>query len=255
VQFVPLTGYSFTTKDAAAATDATDSDADLVTGKTQVVKLASGENNPTLDAGLTPDCRPVTFDFSGSSATDGTDGNSRTYTDALTGVSVTARAFSQSKGQHAHEHLADRLAWRLQWWTGRHRFERGYRQWQHPYRGQCRPQQLRRAAVLAERETRPGLSGLRGQRQRHAGMDRQFGQYPHHHDGQQRAFEHELQRGEHHHSELSTLGRPECRRGDRKRGDHRCRHHRHLAGRLLQSREGSGVCARLLLAGGQGQHR
>jgi hypothetical protein len=97
VQFVPLTGYSFTTKDAAAATDATDSDADLVTGKTQVVKLASGENNPTLDAGLTPDCRPVTFDFSGSSATDGTDGNSRTYTDALTGVSVTARAFSQSK--------------------------------------------------------------------------------------------------------------------------------------------------------------
>jgi len=97
VQFVPLTGYSFTTKDAAAATDATDSDADLVTGKTQVVKLASGENNPTLDAGLTPDCRPVTFDFSGGSATDGTDGNSRTYTDALTGVSVTARAFSQSK--------------------------------------------------------------------------------------------------------------------------------------------------------------
>jgi serine-aspartate repeat-containing protein C/D/E len=97
VQFVPLTGYSFTTKDAAAATDATDSEPTCVTGKTQVVKLASGENNPTLDAGLTPDCRPVTFDFSGSSATDGTDGNSRTYTDALTGVSVTARAFSQSK--------------------------------------------------------------------------------------------------------------------------------------------------------------
>jgi hypothetical protein len=97
------------------------------TGKTQVVTLASGENNPTLDAGLTPDCRPVTFDFSGSSATDGTDGNTRTYTDALTGVSVTASAFSQTKGQH--QHLAGRLAWRLQWWPGRHRFERGYRQW------------------------------------------------------------------------------------------------------------------------------
>jgi hypothetical protein len=95
-------------------------------GKTQVVTLASGENNPTLDAGLTPDCRPVTFDFSGSSATDGTDGNTRTYTDALTGVSVTASAFSQTKG---HQYLAGRLARRLQWWPGRHRFERGYRQW------------------------------------------------------------------------------------------------------------------------------
>jgi hypothetical protein len=63
-----------------------------------VVTLSSGENNPTLDAGLTPVCRPVTFDFSGSSATDGCDGNTRTYTDALTGVSVTASAFSQTKG-------------------------------------------------------------------------------------------------------------------------------------------------------------
>jgi hypothetical protein len=35
----------------------------------------------------------------------------------------------QTLRQHAHEHLADRLAWRLQWWTGRHRFKRGYRQW------------------------------------------------------------------------------------------------------------------------------
>jgi hypothetical protein len=43
----------------------------------------------------------VTFDFSGSSATDGTDGNTRTYTDALTGVSVTASAFSQTKGTNS----------------------------------------------------------------------------------------------------------------------------------------------------------
>jgi len=96
VQFTPLSGYSFTTKDAGG-NDATDSDADLVTGKTPIVTLSSGENNTTLDAGLTPDCRPVTFCLTGNSALDGPDGNSRTFTDALTGVSVTARAFSQDK--------------------------------------------------------------------------------------------------------------------------------------------------------------
>jgi hypothetical protein len=100
VQFTPLSGYSFTTANAGSD-DALDSDAQpsgVDMGKTQVVTLSSGENNPTLDAGLTPVCRPVTFDFSGSSATDGCDGNTRTYTDALTGVSVTARAFSQDQG-------------------------------------------------------------------------------------------------------------------------------------------------------------
>jgi serine-aspartate repeat-containing protein C/D/E len=101
VQFVPLSGYSFTTANAGG-NDTLDSDAQPTAGpdfgKTQVVTLSSGENNPTLDAGLTPVCRPVTFDFSGSSATDGCDGNTRTYTDALTGVSVTASAFSQTKG-------------------------------------------------------------------------------------------------------------------------------------------------------------
>ena len=96
VQFAALPGYAFTTKDAGA--DGSDSDADTVTGKTGQYVLQSGETNLTVDAGLTPVCRPVTFDFSGNSATDGTDGNSRTYSDVLTGVSVTARAFSQDKG-------------------------------------------------------------------------------------------------------------------------------------------------------------
>jgi len=32
--------------------DASDSDADTTTGKTQIVTLASGEHNPTLDAGV-----------------------------------------------------------------------------------------------------------------------------------------------------------------------------------------------------------
>ena len=99
VQFVPLAGYNFTTKDANGNnSDALDSDADVVTGKTITTTLTAGEVDLTWDAGLTPVCRPVTFDFSGSSSTSGTDGNSRSYTDALTGVSVTARAFSQDKG-------------------------------------------------------------------------------------------------------------------------------------------------------------
>jgi len=100
VQFTPLAGYHFTTQDAPAATDATDSDANTAgpdVGKSQIVTLASGEDNDTIDAGLVSDCRPVTFDFSGDSCTDGTNGNVRTYTDALTGVTVTARAFSQNK--------------------------------------------------------------------------------------------------------------------------------------------------------------
>ncbi|MGK7941738.1 MAG: SdrD B-like domain-containing protein, partial [Crocosphaera sp.] len=44
-------GYSFTTQDAGTD-DTLDSDVDVTTGNTQIVILASGENNPTLDAGL-----------------------------------------------------------------------------------------------------------------------------------------------------------------------------------------------------------
>ncbi|MCC6706819.1 MAG: carboxypeptidase regulatory-like domain-containing protein, partial [Gammaproteobacteria bacterium] len=99
VQFVALAGYSFTSKDANGnLSDGLDSDADVVTGKTALTTLSAGETDLSWDAGLSPVCRPVTFDFSGNSYTSGTLGNSRTYTDALTGVSVTARAFSQDKG-------------------------------------------------------------------------------------------------------------------------------------------------------------
>lgn len=100
VQFTPLAGYHFTTPNVGA-NDETDSDAQTAAGtdfgKSQVVTLQAGEYNDTIDAGLVSDCRPVTFDFSGDSCTDGCNGNVRTYTDALTGVSVTARAFSQNK--------------------------------------------------------------------------------------------------------------------------------------------------------------
>ena len=50
VQFSKPAGTVFTTQNSGS--DLTDSDADLTTGKTQVVTLASGENNPTLDAGV-----------------------------------------------------------------------------------------------------------------------------------------------------------------------------------------------------------
>ncbi|MBL8474054.1 MAG: carboxypeptidase regulatory-like domain-containing protein, partial [Rhodocyclaceae bacterium] len=52
VQFGDLpAGYQFTGQDKGG-NDALDSDANPLTGKTQIVTLASGENNPTLDAGV-----------------------------------------------------------------------------------------------------------------------------------------------------------------------------------------------------------
>ena len=86
---------SFTSRDRGT-NDAKDSDVDPVTGMTQVVTLAAGEVNRTLDAGLvSKPCVPTTIYFSGSSALDGTNGNIRTFTQ--NGVSVKASAFSRDK--------------------------------------------------------------------------------------------------------------------------------------------------------------
>ncbi len=52
VEFILPITYIFTYQDDAAATDATDSDADLVTGRTITTTLDPGENDPTWDAGL-----------------------------------------------------------------------------------------------------------------------------------------------------------------------------------------------------------
>ena len=52
VQVVAPTGYTFTTKDSASATDLTDSDVDATTGKTVLTTLDSGENDLSWDAGL-----------------------------------------------------------------------------------------------------------------------------------------------------------------------------------------------------------
>ena len=51
VQFTPPAGYVVTAPNQGTDT-AKDSNADTATGKTAVVTLASGENNPTIDAGL-----------------------------------------------------------------------------------------------------------------------------------------------------------------------------------------------------------
>src|SRR5258706_530303 len=50
VQFAAPAGYVFTGQDIGP--DTSDSDANTVTGKTQIITLAAGEYNPTLDAGV-----------------------------------------------------------------------------------------------------------------------------------------------------------------------------------------------------------
>jgi len=52
VEVVPPAQYVFTTRDAAAATDLTDSDVDLATGRTDPAVMAAGTTNLNLDAGL-----------------------------------------------------------------------------------------------------------------------------------------------------------------------------------------------------------
>ena len=61
----------------------------------ELMRILMDENDMSWDAGLT--VKPVTacFDFSGNSATDGTDGNVRSYTN--NGISVNASAFSRDK--------------------------------------------------------------------------------------------------------------------------------------------------------------
>lgn len=60
VEFLLPSGYTgFTTPNSG--TDSQDSDADQTTGRTQQVTLASGEANPTLDAGLVDEVTAVTL--------------------------------------------------------------------------------------------------------------------------------------------------------------------------------------------------
>ena len=52
VEFELPEDYIFSPQDSGAATEATDSDVDPATGRTELVTLASGENNPDIDAGM-----------------------------------------------------------------------------------------------------------------------------------------------------------------------------------------------------------
>ena len=51
VEFIPPTSYTLTQKDAGG-NDATDSDADPLTGQSHIVNLESDEHDPTIDAGM-----------------------------------------------------------------------------------------------------------------------------------------------------------------------------------------------------------
>ncbi|WP_353931014.1 SdrD B-like domain-containing protein [Okeanomitos corallinicola TIOX110] len=51
VTFSQPAGFNFTQQNAGSD-DGVDSDADIATGESQIVTLASGENNPTIDAGI-----------------------------------------------------------------------------------------------------------------------------------------------------------------------------------------------------------
>ena len=98
VRFTLPSGYTFTTPDAGA--DATDSDANILTGQTGTVTLAPGETNLTIDAGLIappppPVCVPTVINLTGSTSTSGAAGNIRTFTSGA--VSVKASAWSRTE--------------------------------------------------------------------------------------------------------------------------------------------------------------
>ena len=96
VQIVAPVGYGYAKRDQGA-NNALDSDVDTTTGKTVLVSLGAGVSDMSWDAGLVSTPVRITYSFNGNTATDGTDGNSRSYTDAATGVSVTANAWSRDK--------------------------------------------------------------------------------------------------------------------------------------------------------------
>jgi protocatechuate 3,4-dioxygenase beta subunit len=95
VQVVAPTGFAFAKQDQGG-NDAKDSDVDTSTGKTGTITLSSGQNDISWDAGLVAKPICITYNFNGSSGTDGKDGNVRSYTES--GVTVKASAWSREKG-------------------------------------------------------------------------------------------------------------------------------------------------------------
>jgi protocatechuate 3,4-dioxygenase beta subunit len=93
VQIVKPAAYQAFTQANQSGNDAVDSDVDA-NGLSGIVSLAAGQAEGSVDAGFALNPVALNFNFSGSSATDGTDGNTRSFTSG--GVSVTAEAFSRS---------------------------------------------------------------------------------------------------------------------------------------------------------------
>ncbi|SFH00742.1 DUF7467 domain-containing protein, partial [Neptunomonas qingdaonensis] len=103
VGFVAPNGYIFTKQDATA--DDVDSDANA-NGLTGQYKLAGGETNLTVDAGLVEfTTKDVSFSFNGSSSGSGTYGNIRTYTDNGVSVNVSAHSRSDKSGDWSTSYL------------------------------------------------------------------------------------------------------------------------------------------------------
>ncbi len=110
VGFTAPSGFAFTSLNAGGD-PARDSDANPATGRAAYTSLAAGESDMTWDAGLVADavppptstgtCVPATLEFTGSSSTDGPDGNIRTFSDGS--LSVKVSAFSRDKSSGAWE--------------------------------------------------------------------------------------------------------------------------------------------------------
>ncbi|MBL8375444.1 SdrD B-like domain-containing protein [Accumulibacter sp.] len=95
IQVVKPTGYQSFTKANQGSDDTVDSDVDA-SGMTAVTTLVAGENDISWDAGFAPNVKNLSFNFNGSTASDGTDGNTRSYT--VDGVTVNASAWSRTQG-------------------------------------------------------------------------------------------------------------------------------------------------------------
>jgi uncharacterized repeat protein (TIGR01451 family) len=95
VQVVRPSAYQAFTRADQGSSDTADSDVDAG-GLSGVVHLASGSADTSVDAGFAPNTVALTYSFDGSTAVDGTDGNTRSY--SVGGVSVTAGAYSRDTG-------------------------------------------------------------------------------------------------------------------------------------------------------------
>jgi hypothetical protein len=257
VRFAGLpTGFVFSPSTPSPASDSTDSDADETTGVTDVFALSADEVETSWDAGIfqpaAPECTPSTMTFSGSSSTDGTDGNIRSF--SADGVSVRVSAFSRTKsagtwatgflGVYSGGAWGDRL-------------QRGRRQQQSACRRQPRSRQLRVVRVLPAGGVESHLPGLRDHRQRSAGVGRQlrgslqqpfeperlgsWGICPH---GNELCFQ-----------RVHTMGRCERGRDHRERRGDRGQAGRHVRGRPLQDRGSGYLPERWIDAFGHRFHR